>query len=364
MPTRRIRYTRPMVVYGDPEAAAQAAGLRYIADEEPGCSRRRRGKGWSYHAEDGTLIKDAAQLERIKALAIPPAWQNVWICADPRGHIQATGYDARGRKQYRYHDRWRTARDAAKYGRMLLFGEALPAIRKQVAADLRKHGLPREKVLATVVRLLEETLIRVGNDEYARRNKTYGLTTMRDKHVTIHGRRIEFRFRGKSGVKHTVDLADPQLARIVKRCRDLPGYELFQYFDEDGQRQDVKSHDVNDYLKSMSDNDWTAKDFRTWNGTVLTLAALRQCEPCATKAAARRCVAQIIKDVADHLGNTPAVCRKSYVHPQVIDCFIDQSIFDHLADFSYRAARSKHALTVDEAALMHVLKAIHATVEG
>jgi DNA topoisomerase-1 len=257
---------------------------------------------------------------------IPPAWTGVWICPDPRGHLQATGRDARGRKQYRYHARWRQVRDEDKYGRLAEFGRALPAIRRRIARDLRRPGLPREKVLAAVVKLLETTFIRVGNDEYARDNRSYGLTTMRDAHVRVSGSTVHFIFRGKSGVRHELELDDRRLARIVKQCRDLPGQELFQYLDERGAVVDIGSADVNAYLKDITGTDFTSKDFRTWAGTVLAATLLRDEEPSVTATAGKRAVVRAIDEVARRLGNTRAVCRKCYVHPAVIDAYLDGTI--------------------------------------
>lgn len=265
-------------------------------------------------------------LARIRALVIPPAWKAVWICPDPRGHLQATGRDARGRKQYRYHPRWREVRDEDKYGRLPDFGRALPAIRRRIGRDLGRPGLSREKVLAAVVKLLETTFIRVGNDEYARQNRSFGLTTMRDAHVRVSGSKVRFLFRGKSGVRHALELADRRLARIVKQCRDLPGQELFQYIDAEGAVVDVGSEDVNAYLKEITGTDFTSKDFRTWAGTVLTARLLCACEPHTSATAAKKAVASAIDEVARRLGNTRAVCRKCYVHPAVIEAYLEGSI--------------------------------------
>jgi DNA topoisomerase-1 len=261
-------------------------------------------------------------LQRIKALAIPPAWTDVWICADPRGHLQATGRDARGRKQYRYHPRWRDVRDEVKYGRLIAFAGALPKIRARTQADLRKPGLPRQKVLATVVQLLEKTFIRVGNEEYAKQNGSVGLTTMRDQHAKVNGTSVRFEFRGKSGVQHAVDLRDKRLARIVKACRDLPGYELFQYVDGDGTREVIDSADVNEYLREITGEDFTAKDFRTWAGTVLAAAELSAADGASSPRQARRNIVKAVEAVAERLGNTRAVCRKSYIHPAIFDAYL------------------------------------------
>ena len=284
-----------------------------------------RPKAFRYVDAAGKPVK-GTDLERIRSLAIPPAWTAVWICPDPRGHLQATGRDARGRKQYRYHPRWREVRDEDKYGRLSEFGRALPIIRRRVARDLARPGLPRNKVLAAVVKLLETTFIRVGNDEYARQNRSFGLTTMRDGHVRVSGSKVRFLFRGKSGVHHELELDDRRLARIVRQCRDLPGQELFQYLDEDGRVTDVGSDDVNAYLREMTGTDFTSKDFRTWAGTVLAARLLCASEPCRSATAGKKTVAGAIDEVAQRLGNTRAVCRKCYVHPAVIQAYLDGSI--------------------------------------
>jgi DNA topoisomerase-1 len=287
--------------------------------------------GFRYYRPDGRLLKSPADLKRIRALAIPPAWKDVWICPDPRGHLQATGRDARGRKQYRYHPDWRAHRETDKFDRLEAFASVLPEVRTRTAGDLAKSGLPREKVLATVVQLLERSLIRVGNDEYAKSNKSFGLTTLRDQHVEVKGSTLRFEFRGKSGKRHSVDVNDRRLARIVKQCRDLPGQELFQYLDENGRRQDVNSADVNTYLREITGTDFTAKDFRTWFGTVLAARALREFRCAESMAASKRNVLRAIEAVAGVLGNTPAVCRKSYIHPAILECYMDRSMESKLA---------------------------------
>jgi len=302
------------------------AGLRYVSDEGPGIRRRRAGRGFSYLGSDGRRLRDRGTLAWIRSLAIPPAWTDVWISPIRHGHLLATGRDARGRKQYRYHPRWREVRDDTKYARTIAFAEALPSIRERSRRDLGRPGLPREKVIATVVRLLEKTLIRVGNDEYARSNHSYGLTTMRDRHVEVDGSTLRFEFRGKGGKPYSVDLADRRLARVVQRCQELPGQVLFQYLDEDGQRQTIDSGDVNEYLREITGEDYTAKDFRTWAGTVLAHQALLALEQVDSEAAAKRNIVRAIESVAEHLGNTPAVSRKSYVHPAVIEDYIDGSV--------------------------------------
>jgi len=301
--------------------AARAAGLRYVSDAAPGIARRRAGTGFTYVLPDGSALQDEEAVRRIRRLAIPPAWQDVWICARADGHLQATGRDARGRKQYRYHARWREVRDETKYARMIEFGRALPRIRRQVSRDLGRSGLPREKVLATVVRLLERTFIRIGNEEYARENESFGLTTLRDRQVRVRGARLDFRFRGKSGVQHEVALTDRRLAAIVRRMQDLPGEELFQYVDDSGETRAIGSADVNEYLRTIAGEAFTSKDFRTWAGTLLCARALARVDPPASPTAARREIVQAVTGAAEALRNTPAVCRKCYVHPVVLETY-------------------------------------------
>src|SRR6266550_1237640 len=306
----------------EPAASARAAGLRYVADLTPGIRRRRVGKGFGYTASDGRPIRDAETLGRIKRLAIPPAWTDVWICADPRGHLQATGRDARGRKQYRYHPRWREVRDAVKYDRMLAFAESLPKIREQTDRDLERPDLPREKVLATIVRLLEDTRIRIGNDEYRKENGSYGLTTLRNRHVNVIGAEVRLTFRGKSGKQHTVELHDRRMARIIKRFLEIPGQELFKYVDGDGEVKAIDSADVNEYLQQISGEDFTAKDFRTWAGTILAARFLRETAGATSARGARKQLVRAIARVADELGNTAAVAKKGYIHPAVIAAYL------------------------------------------
>jgi DNA topoisomerase I len=308
--------------------AARAARLRYVSDRQPGITRESLGDGFRYRDPDGALIRDPAELARIKALAVPPAWTRVWICPQEHGHLQATGRDARGRKQYRYHARWRRIRDETKYEHLLDFGRALPAIRRRVESDLGRPGLPREKVLAAVVRLMEDTLARVGNPEYAAQNNTFGLTTLRNRHVRISRGRIELDFRAKHGIRHVSRVSDRKLARVVKNCRDLPGSELFQYIDEAGERHCIDSADVNEYLREISGSDISAKDFRTWAATnlaVLALAAQEEQKP------TKKGHIEAIKQVAKRLGNTPAVCRKCYIHPAVLEGYLDGSLRKTLA---------------------------------
>lgn len=336
---------------GDSSGAAALARLHYVSDTSRGIRRLRGGRAFRYRRPDGTLVRDGDTLERIRALAIPPAWTDVWICPSADGHIQAVGRDARGRKQYRYHARWREVRDETKYARLIDFGRALPRIRRRVRADLARPGLPREKVLATIVRLLETTLIRVGNEEYARQNGSYGLTTLRTKHVQVRGPRLRFEFRGKGGKPHVVDVADARVARIVQRCQDLPGHELFQYVDEAGQRQTVGSADVNAYVRDIAGTDFTAKDFRTWGGTVLAATALRTFR--AEGAPRKRRVAEAIALVAERLRNTPAICRKCYVHPTVVTSYLADTLGPDLRVAA--GARSSCALQPEERAVLRLL---------
>ena len=312
-------------IVADSAEAAQEAGLRYVNDERPGYSRRAKGKNFEYLDTEGKTIRDEQRLLRIKRLAIPPAWTNVWICPWPNGHIQATGRDARGRKQYRYHERWREVRDENKFERLGQFAKALPNVRRRIAQDLKLPGLPRRKVLATIVRLLERTFIRIGNEEYARENRSFGLTTLKNRHVKVKGSQVLFRFRGKSGRQHEVDVTDPKVAKIIAKCQDLPGQDLFQYLDNDGEVRDVTSQDVNDYLREIAGEDFTAKDFRSWGGTVLAAMALAKQEEFQTKKQAKSNIKTAICAVAELLGNTPAVCRKCYVHPVIVEAYLNRT---------------------------------------
>jgi DNA topoisomerase-1 len=314
----------------DPQEAAEEAGLRYVSDEQPGYTRKKKGDDFEYFDTKGEPITDEPRILRIRRLAIPPAWTDVWICPSPNGHLQATGRDARRRKQYRYHEKFREAREETKYERMVVFGAALPKIRKRVEEDLALPGLPKNKVLATIVSIMERTFIRVGNEEYAKQNHSYGLTTMRNKHVKVHGTRLRFNFRGKSGVQHQVELADRRLARIVKRVQDLPGQELFGYCDENDEVRNITSQDVNDYLREITGEDFTAKDFRTWAGTVLAAVALNALDVYQTKKEAKANVKNAIKAVSKILGNTPTVCRKCYVHPAVLETYMSGEMIEGL----------------------------------
>jgi DNA topoisomerase-1 len=302
--------------------AAEEAGLQYVSDDRPGYTRKPRNGEFEYLDTQGKRIRDEQRLLRIKRLAVPPAWTDVWICPSPTGHIQATGRDARRRKQYRYHERWREQRDENKFDRLADFAKALPKIRRRVAKDLKMHGLQREKVLATVVRLLERTFIRVGNEEYARENKSFGLTTMQDRHVTVKGTRLRFSFRGKSGRQHEVDITDRRIAKIVSKCQDLPGQDLFQYVSDDDEVRSVTSQDVNDYLRGITNENFTAKDFRTWAGTLLTAIALNVQGAFETKTQGKANVKTAVYAVAQLLGNTPAICRKCYVHPGIVEAYL------------------------------------------
>ncbi|MEX5747821.1 DNA topoisomerase IB [Massilia sp. X63] len=341
----------------DPPVAAKAAGLRYVHDDRPGIRREKLGDGLRYLDASGDPVTDEATLARIKSLAIPPAWTEVWICPQANGHLQATGRDARGRKQYRYHPKWRAVRDEAKYERMLNFGQALPGIRKEVDRALSLPGLPREKALATIVYLLEATMMRVGNEEYARTNKSFGLTTLRNRHVKIDGSDVEFRFRGKSGVYHKVQVHDRRLARIIRRSRDLPGQELFQYVDDAGDTHSIDSSDVNDYLRAITGEDYTAKDFRTWSGTVLAALALQEFEKFDSEAQAKKNIVRAIESVAEKLGNTPSVCRKCYVHPVVLDAYLDGTVLEVLRERTEQELLDDlHALQPEEAAVLAMLQ--------
>jgi DNA topoisomerase-1 len=310
-------------IAADSLEAAEEAGLRYVNDDQPGFSRRRKGEEFEYFDTKRKPIRDEQRLLRIRRLATPPAWSDVWICPSPNGHIQATGRDVRERKQYQYHERWREIRDENKYDRLVDFGKALPKIRRRLKKDLALSGLPRKKVLATIVQLLERSLIRVGNEEYARENKSFGLTTMQDRHVDVKGSKLRFRFRGKSGRQHEVDVTDCRIARIVSKLQDLPGQSLFQYLDDEGNVRDINSQDVNEYLREITGEDFTAKDLRTWAGTVLAAVALGKLGASETKQQAKSNIKHAIGAVAEVLGNTPAVCRQCYIHPAVLEAYLN-----------------------------------------
>lgn len=338
--------------------SAEAAGLRYVTDAAPGIRRQRRGRGFTYIAADGSVIRDKAELERIRKLVIPPRWTNVWICPNPSGHLQVTARDARGRKQYRYHPRYRAVRDETKFGRMIAFSEILPLIRERVERDVALPELSRDKVLATVVWLLERTLIRVGNDEYARDNGSFGLTTLRRKHVTVSGAKLRFEFRGKSGVPHSVAVTDRRIAHIVQRCQELPGQELFQYLDDDGRRQSVDAGDINEYLRRITGRQVTAKDFRTWAGTTLAAAALRELGGFTSEKQAKAKIVSAIDQISQRLGNTRAVCRKYYVHPVILEAYMEGiTIPPTPSDVRpLRSSGSPAALRRDEVAVVELLR--------
>lgn len=354
---RRLPESKAVSALSDPAVSARVVGLRYVNDEQPGIKRERSGKGFRYRDAYGKTVRDRESVARIKSLAIPPAWTDVWICPIANGHLQATGRDDRGRKQFRYHPRWREIRDETKYARMIAFARALPKMRRRIRKDLRLRGLPRNKVLAAVARLLETSLIRVGNDEYARENDSFGLTTMRNRHVDVNGAELQFHFRGKAGKWHNVDIRDRGIAKIVERCQDLPGQELFQFVDDDGGRHDVRSEDVNEYLREISGQNFTAKDFRTWAGSVLAARALREFEKFDTKAQAKKNLVAAIEAVAGKLGNTPAVCKKCYIHPEVLDSYREGSLVETLKQRAERAmSGSLRGLSAEEAAVLGLLK--------
>jgi DNA topoisomerase-1 len=341
----------------DPQDAAESAGLRYVSDARPGIRRRRSGKGFSYTRVDGSRLSEPDVLRRIKALAVPPAWTDVWICPLAAGHIQATGRDAKGRKQYRYHVRFREVRESTKYERVIGFAGALPAIREKVEEHMALRGLPREKVLATVVHLLETTLIRIGNDDYARENNSYGLTTLKNRHVAVEGNEVRFRFNGKSGKQWLLRVKDRRIAKIIRACQELPGQELLQYIDAEGNCQDVTSSDVNNYLKEITGGDITAKDFRTWAGTVLAATALNELESFDSAAQAKRNLRSAIENVSARLGNTPTICRKCYVHPEVLNSYMDGNLVLELkskAESELRGAIGR--LKPEEAAVLALLR--------
>jgi len=332
-------------------------GLRYVNDRKPGIARTKRGTGWAFHNVDGALIRDKDEIQRIRSIAVPPAWTDVWICPYPTGHIQATGLDARGRKQYRYHAKWREVRDDNKYQEIVGFADALPAIRKRVEVDIQLPGLPREKVLATVVRLLEVTLIRVGNASYAKENESYGLTTIRKKHIDFDGSDIRFRFMGKSGKEWDLSVKDRRIANVVRKCSELPGYELFKYEDDDGDLVDVTSADVNAYLRDITGEEFTSKDFRTWAGTVLAAMALDEFEAFDSSAEAKKNVVSAIETVSKQLGNTPAICRKCYVHPEILDSYLDGELAGTIGREIGKKVQSEFGqLTAEEIMVLAFLK--------
>ena len=354
---RRKKDRLPVEAALNPELAAKQAQLRYGDDSAPGITRHKARNGFDYRLPNSAVVRDIDTLKRIRSLAIPPAWTNVWICLHSNGHLQATGRDARGRKQYRYHPRWREVRDEAKYNKLLIFTQVLPQLRARVEEDLKRPGLQRERVLAAIVRLMELTFFRVGNSEYAKANESFGLTTLRDRHVAIEGSRIHISFRGKSGKHHETDINDRRLARIVKSCRDLPGYELFQYMDAEGQRHTVGSAEVNEYLREITGEEITAKDFRTWAGTQLAAEALREFEAFDSEAERKRAVVRAVEKVAKHLGNTPTICRRCYIHPAVLEGYFEGTMLQTLADNTRKyLAANIEGMSAEEAAVAAFLR--------
>jgi DNA topoisomerase-1 len=339
----------------DPYESARVAGLRYVTDEQPGIVRKRSGRGFCYLDPEGKPVTDKDTLKRIRSLVIPPAWTNVWICASKNGHLQAVGRDARGRKQYRYHPLYRAVRDATKYSRMAAFAAAIPAIRERVHHDLELPGMPREKILATVVRLLERTAIRVGNEEYAKCNNSYGLTTMQDKHVDISGYKLRFHFRGKSGLVHDIELTDRKLARILRDCQEIPGHELFHYIDESGEICKINSEDVNAYLREITGEDFTAKDFRTWVGSAVTVLELEQVGPANSETEAKKNIVTAVKNAAAKLGNKPSTCRNYYVHPAVLESYMDGRLFEEMKKVP--ESSTAYALRREESCLLELVAA-------
>jgi DNA topoisomerase I len=341
----------------DPRDAAESAGLRYVSDERPGIRRKKVGTGFSYVRADGSRLMERGALKRIKALAIPPAWTDVWICPFPDGHIQATGRDAKGRKQYRYHARFREVRESTKYEHVVAFADALPSIRDTVREHMALRGLPREKVLATVVHLLETTLIRVGNDDYAKQNNSYGLTTLKNRHVAVKGNEVRFRFTGKGGKQWSLRVRDRRIAKIIRACQELPGQELLQYIDEQGNCQDVTSSDVNEYLKAITGKDITAKDFRTWAGTVLAAMTLSELQSFDNAAQAKRNLRSAIEKVSARLGNTPTICRKCYIHPEVLNSYMDGNLVLEVKSHVENELRSAvENMKPEEAAVLALLR--------
>lgn len=351
----------PEAVYADVAASAQQAGLRYFPDSKPGITRRAKGKKVEYVDAKGEVLQDEKTIDRIQKLVIPPAWINVWICPSPNGHIQATGRDEKGRKQYIYHAQWQQVRSLNKFGRMIAFGNALPGIRKQVERDLRLQKLEKRKILAIVVELLDHSFIRIGNRSYAKTNKSYGLTTLRDRHVKIEGDQLRLQFVGKKGVKHEISIKDRKLARLVKQCQDIPGYDLFQYYDEEGNRQPIESGDVNDYLRSLSAEEFTAKDFRTWGGTVLMVECLEQLLDENPEIEKEKSVKEAAKRVAQELGNTPTVCSKYYIHPEVVNLFKQDKLIDYLRKHDAKSRKATPYLSRTEAFVIKMLKEVKIT---
>ncbi|QHL86301.1 DNA topoisomerase IB [Nibribacter ruber] len=346
-------------LYADVAASAQQAGLRYLPDTKPGITRKAKGKKTEYFSAKGEKITDEKTLARLEKLVIPPAWTDVWISPSANGHIQVTGRDAKGRKQYIYHPDWQQSRSLNKFGRMIAFGKALPGIREQVEKDLRLKNLNKRKLLAIVVELLDNSFIRIGNKAYAKENKSFGLTTLRDRHATVEGDLLKLEFVGKKGIKHEISIKDRRLARLVKQCQDIPGYDLFQYYDEDGQRQTLESGDVNDYLRSLSEEDFTAKDFRTWGGTVTMVECLENVLEENPEIEKEASVKEAVKMVAKELGNTPTVCSKYYIHPEVVNLFKQDKLIDYLRKHDARKRKENPYLSRTEEFVMRMLKEVN-----
>lgn len=341
----------------DVASYAKSAGLRYVTDTKPGYSRKKHGKNFAFYDAKGKIIKDAGEIKRIKSLAIPPAYKNVWISPYANGHLQATGIDAKGRKQYRYHANWRMVRDASKFQHILEFGEALPKIRQAISHNMSLHGLKREKVLATVVALLEKTLIRVGNDEYAKTNHSYGLTTLHDEHVKVTGQVIRFRFKGKSGKEWNLKLSDKRIAKIIRQCEEIEGQELFKYVDDEANVHDITSGDVNKYLQEITGSNFTAKDYRTWTGTILAAMALKEYSEFDSEAQAKKNIISAIEHVAKRLGNTPTICRKCYIHPEILNAYMDGSLIKQISAEIDDALKKQYShLTPEEIKVLQFLK--------
>jgi DNA topoisomerase I len=335
-------------LYKDPALSAEWAGLRYTTDEKPGLIRKKAGTGYYYLNSKGERVEDEKTLERIKKMVIPPAWTEVWISTSPRGHLQATGRDQKGRKQYIYHPEWQSARNLTKFGRMITFGHSLPALREQISKDIQSRHLDKRKVTALVISILDNAMIRIGNRHYAKSNKSYGLTTLRDRHVTFNGSTVTFAFKGKKGVEHSIDLKDRKLAQLVKKCKDIPGYDLFQYYDESGERQTLESGDVNDYLREVTAYDFTAKDFRTWGGTVRMVECLENVLDEDPELEKEKSIKEAVKQVAHGLGNTPTVCSKYYIHPEVVNLFREDKLLTYLKKHDPGKSKMKHMTATEE----------------
>ncbi|WP_242928251.1 DNA topoisomerase IB [Pontibacter vulgaris] len=338
-------------LHADPSGTAAWAGLRYTSDIKPGITRKKSGSGYIYVNAKGEKVTDEKTLERIKKMVIPPAWTQVWISPSAKGHLQATGYDAKGRKQYLYHSDWQQARSLTKFGRMIAFGRSLPQLRQSIDADMQAKQLNKRKVTALVLSLIDNALIRIGNRSYAKTNKSYGLTTLRDRHVQINGSQLKFTFRGKKGVEHDIDIKDRRLAQLVKKCKDIPGYDLFQYYDENGQRQTLESGDVNEYLRDATEYDFTAKDFRTWGGTVRMVECLEQVLDNEPELDKEKGIKEAVKMVAKGLGNTPSVCSKYYIHPEVINLFREDKLLKYLKTHDATASKSNYITGTEELVL-------------